>query len=49
MLGSKVMAFAYRDYSSDIPFTFLIAEPSKGHKKANNRLNATTRCEAASF
>ena len=39
-------------YCSDIPRTFLTAEPSKGPKKAKNRLNSTcdtTRCKAASF
>ena len=39
-------------HCSDIPRTFLMAEPSKGPKKANNRLNSTwstTRCKAASF
>ena len=29
--------------------TLSTAEPSKGPKKANNRLNATTRCKAASL
>ena len=41
-----------RGYCSAISRTFLTAEPSKGPKKANNRLNATwntTQCEAASF
>ena len=41
-----------RGYCSVIPRTFSTAEPSKGPKKANSRLNAiwnTTRCEAASF
>ena len=39
-------------YCSDIPRTFSTAEPSKGPKKANNRLNTTwntTRCKVASF
>ena len=39
-------------YCSDIPRNFSTAEPSKGPKKANNRLNSawnTTRCKAASF
>ena len=39
-------------YCSDIPRTFSTAEPSKGPKKANNRLNSTwntTRCKVASF
>ena len=39
-------------YCSDIPHTFSTAEPSKGPKKANNRLNSTwntTRCKVASF
>ena len=45
-LRSKVMAsFAYpwhpTKYCSDIPRTFSTAEPSKGPKKANNRLNTT--------
>ena len=41
-----------RGYCSAIPRTFLTAEPSKGPKKANNRLNAiwnTILCKAASF
>ena len=39
-------------YCSDIPCTFSTAEPSKGPKKANDRLNSTwstTRCKVASF
>ena len=39
-------------YCSDIPRTFLTAEPSKGPKKANKRVNSTwskTRCKVASF
>ena len=39
-------------YCSDIPRTFSTADPSKGSKKANNRLNSTwdtTRCKVASF
>ena len=39
-------------YCSDIPHTFSMAEPSKGPKKANNRLNSTwntTRCKVGSF
>ena len=39
-------------YCSDIPRTFSTAEPSKGPKKANTRLNSTwdtTRCKVASF
>ena len=38
-------------YCSDIPRTFSTAEPSKGPKKAKNRLNSpwnTTRCTVAS-
>ena len=37
-------------YCSDIPRTFSMAEPSKGPKKANNRLNSTwntTRCKGS--
>ena len=37
-------------YCSDIPRTFSTAEPSKGSKKANNRLNATwntTQCKGS--
>ena len=39
-------------YCSDILYTFSTAEPSKGPKKANNRLNSTwnmTQCKVASF
>ena len=39
-------------YCSDCPRTFSTAEPSKGSKKANTRLNSTwdtTRCKVASF
>ena len=38
-------------YCNDIPLTFSTAEPSKGPKKANNKLNSTwstTRCKVAS-
>ena len=40
------------EYCSDIPRTFSTADPSKGPKKANNRLNSTwntTRYKVASF
>ena len=39
-------------YCSDIPRTFLTEKPSKGPKKANNRLKSTwntTQCKVASF
>ena len=39
-------------YCSDVLRAFSMAEPSKGPKKANNRLNSTwntTRCKVASF
>ena len=39
-------------YCSDVLHAFSTAEPSKGPKKANNRLNSTwntTRCKVASF
>ena len=39
-------------YCGNIPCTFSTAEPSKGPKKANNRLNSTwdtTQCKAASL
>ena len=39
-------------YCSDIPRTFSTAEPSKGPKKANNRLNSTwntTLCKVFSL
>ena len=39
-------------YCSGLPYTFSTAEPSKGPKKANNRLNSTwntTGCKVASF
>ena len=44
--------FPLQRYCSDIPRTFSMAEPFKGPKKANNRLNSTwntTRCKVASF
>ena len=39
-------------YCSDIPRTFLMAEPCKGSKRANNMLNSTwntTRCKVVRF
>ena len=42
--------FAYHDIirgcCSTIPLTFSTAEPSKGPKKANNRLRNATQCKA---
>ena len=46
----RYTAFCVVGYCSDIPRTFLRAEPSKGPKKANNRLNSSwnmTRCKGS--
>ena len=48
----RYTASCFVGYCSDIPRTFSTAEPSKGSKKANTRLNSTwdtTRCKVASF
>ena len=48
----RYTASCFVGYCNDILHIFSMAEPSKGPKKANNRLNSTwntTRCKVASF